>query len=137
MWSWTERLAKRADSFQVHLLSRAAPVGYWQGESRKAYFLRRSKSAVSALGGFESPKSLSGMWTARLDKWLQHLGRHPDWVGRLIRTRDRDWLQVQRSRFAGSGHWSLLAGRTGTRTQATYVQTRWEQGVYDWKRLVR
>ena len=77
----------------------------------------------------------SDRWFDRFIEWNAHLSRHPEHpTSRLIRTRDKFWLQSRRANFAAQNavrwnSWTCLAGRTDTRITSGNVAQRWENGL--------
>ena len=67
-------------------------------------------------------------------KWHEHVCRHPELVIHpLLVWRGKDWLQERRQSLLplfsrGLSSWSVLAGRTGTRSTAGGVHRRWHDG---------
>lgn len=95
------------------------------GECPEAYVLRRNKR-VSTLC------KEHGLWSVRHHKWVlawrDHITRPANaksWPAILYRYRGLDWL-VQRRLQMGS---NPLAGRTGARSSAGHVATRWHDGI--------
>ena len=131
-WPPQKVISQELDGLQAKMIASIRRLRLAPGEEDSTFFRRRLKDARAIA---RKMGSWSGRWFKRFVQWNEHLDRHPSHPAtRVMRTRDRIWLQNCRSIFAARNpvrwnSWTCLAGRTDTRIAGGYVAQRWENGL--------
>ena len=131
-WPPQTQIAHEIDSVQAKMCAIILGLRPFPFEDLPAFFRRRARAARAEC---RKQGLWSEMWFKRATSWDEHLSRHPDIIATMFRDfRDSGWLQMQRANFANkwscrSRSWTVLAGRTGTRTAPGYVAQRWQSGI--------
>lgn len=124
-WAATRTMLQELDVLQRTMMSIFVRIPRLAQEPAEDYVRRRGRAAASRCHAV-------GMWSdvaaQRMLTWDGHMrrGHSWSWATELIKHQDSIWLQARR---AVRQSYSLLAGRTGTRSQVGRAATRWEDGI--------
>ena len=124
------------DKFQIRLVSMLIPLRMDANETAADFCRRRNRRAGTVC---EVVGRWSHTWACRVMSWHSHIERDTGkalWPTKLLELRDRQWLIRRRSLFAPvfsirSKAWTVLSGRTATRSKGGKVPVRWEDGLID------
>jgi hypothetical protein len=133
-WPPQRQIGSELDHLQQQMTASLMRLPRFPGEEVDVYVRRRGKAArkiCSERGAW------SNHWFGRALDWDEHLARPRNlasWPAKLRDYRGRQWLIERRASFAPSvasrrSSVSVFAGRTGTRSFAGKVHTRWHDGI--------
>ena len=141
-WPPQRTVAVEVDTLQQKMTASLLRLPRLEGEEADSYVRRRGRAARKQC----SHHGLwSQQWFKRVIAWDEHLSRRRNfhtWAAKLRDYRGKTWLMQRRASFAPStasidSPASATAGRTGTRSFAGIVHTRWHDGVDFAKFLVK
>ena len=130
-WPFQKSIAVEMDKLQVNMVAMVSRYPKLASEDWVGWIRRKRRFARNILQriGFWSEA-----WALRQVNWHEHVERSPGVLRDLLLYHNSNWLQSMRSRFvpangADGTRNSVLAGRTGTRTDDGKPQPRWEAGI--------